>query len=65
MRMEQIINFCREPKPLSEIMELIGLKHRENFMNIYINPLIDSGRLGMIDPNHPKSRNQMYVIKEN
>ena len=65
LRMEQIINFCREPKPLSEIMELIGLKHRENFMNIYINPLIDSGRLGMIDPNHPKSRNQMYVIKEN
>ena len=55
------MEFCIEPRSLSEILELLGLKNRENVMTVYINPMIEAGTLRMTEPDNPTSRNQMYV----
>ena len=36
-----IIEFCKEPKSVKEIMEYIGLKHRPTFIYDYLNPLLE------------------------
>lgn len=56
-----ILEFCREPKSVKEIMEYIGLKHRPTFMYDYLNPLLEKDKLQMTIPDKPKSRNQKYV----
>lgn len=64
LRREQIMAFCVEPKPLFDIMQHVGLKNRENFMDVYINPMLAAGVLKMTEPDNPTSRNQMYVTAE-
>ena len=61
MRKKQLLVFCAEPKSLFEILQFLGLKNRENIMNVYINPMIAAGLLEMTEPDNPTSRNQMYV----
>ncbi len=61
LRKEQILRFCIEPQSLLDIMQHFELKNRENFMAVYINPLIASGDLEMTEPENPRSRNQKYV----
>ena len=61
LRREQIMAFCVEPKSLFDIMKQVGLKNRENFMDVYINPMLATGVLKMTEPDNPTSRNQMYV----
>lgn len=61
MRKEQILEFCVEPQSLSDILQHLGLKDRENLMEVYINPMIGAGVLEMTEPDNPTSRNQMYV----
>ena len=61
LRKKQILEFCVEPKSLSDIMQHAGLKDRKNMISVYINPMIDAGVLEMTEPNNPTSRNQMYV----
>lgn len=56
--------FCAEPKSLFDIMQQMGLKNRENFMKVYINPMLAAGVLKMTEPDNPTSRNQMYVTAE-
>lgn len=60
---EAIIKYCKEPKSLKELMEKFEFKHRTNFKNKYINPLIDIGRLALTIPNKPNSKNQKYISK--
>jgi len=57
LRKEQILEFCVEPQSLSDILQHLGLKDRENLMEVYINPMIGAGT----EPDNPTSRNQMYV----
>lgn len=56
-----ILEFCREPKSVKEIMEYIGLKHRPTFIYDYLNPLLEKNKLQMTIPDKPKSRNQKYI----
>lgn len=56
-----ILEFCREPKSVKEIMEYIGLKHRPTFVYDYLNPLLEKNKLQMTLPDKPKSRNQKYI----
>ena len=55
------MEFCVEPQSLSDILQHLGLKDRENLMEVYINPMIGAGVLEMTEPDNPTSRNQMYV----
>ena len=61
LRKEQILKFCMAPKSLSDILQHLGLKNRENLMDVYINPMIGAGVLEMTEPDNPTSLNQMYV----
>ena len=38
---QAILEFCREAKSSSEIMQFIGMKHRTYFRNNILNPLIE------------------------
>ncbi len=59
--LNEIIAFCSTPKSLTEIMEHIGLKHRHNVKQRYIDPLIEGGFLIMTNPEKPNSRFQKYL----
>jgi ATP-dependent DNA helicase RecG len=56
-----IVEYCREPKTLKEIMQFIGLKHRPHFIETILNPLLRAGLISMAVPDKPKSRFQKYV----
>ncbi len=59
--MQKILDFCIEPKSLSDILEFLGLKDRENLMDNYLNPLTNDGKLRMTDPDNPTNRKQQYI----
>lgn len=56
----QIIEFCKEPRSMAEIMEKFGFDSRTSFRRKYLNSLVDGGRLKMTLPDKPKSKNQKY-----
>lgn len=58
---KDILDFCQTPKAKKEIMEHIGLKHRNNFDVLYLRPLLLNNSLQMTIPKKPKSKNQKYV----
>ncbi len=64
LRRKQILEFCVEPKSLFDILQHLGLKNRENLMDVYISPMIGAGILEMTEPDNPTSRNQMYVTRK-
>ena len=41
-------------KALKEIMAVIGLKDRDNFLKLYLNPAIKEGLVRMLYPNSPR-----------
>ncbi len=47
----------------SEIMNLLGLKHRPTFRNNYIKPALKQGLIEMMIPDKPQSKNQKYRKK--
>ena len=55
-----LLKFCIDPKPISELMDLLEWKNRTKFRDRFITPLIDSGWLAMTIPEKPKSRLQKY-----
>lgn len=57
---EKIVEFCKEPRSLAEIMRYLGYKDRVKFKKKYINPLLGNA-LAMTIPDKPNSRNQKYV----
>lgn len=58
-----ILEFCKAPKSLKEIMNEFGFKDRKNFMERHIKPLIDLEKMEITLPDKPNSRNQKYVRK--
>ena len=57
---EKIIEFCREPRSLSEIAEYCGFKNNRNFRERYLNPLLGK-QIHMTIPDKPTSRLQRYI----
>lgn len=60
-KIKLILEFCKTPKSIKEIMEYIGLKHRPTFIYNYLNPLLEQEKIQMTIPEKPKSRNQKYI----
>ncbi len=57
--MEQIIEFCKEPKSASEIMKRFNLE-RSYFRRHYLDKMLETGVLHRTEPDKPKSRKQKY-----
>lgn len=62
---DKILEFCKEPRKLSEIMEMMKYRHKTNFKKKYINPLLAESKLQMTVPEKPNSQNQKYIAKTN
>ena len=63
-RIEEILEFCIDPRTREEIQEFTGLKHREHFRKDILNPLIEKGLLKLTIPDKPKSPNQKYYSEK-
>ena len=61
--LKSILNYCKTPKSLREIMEKFEFKHKMNFRNKYINPLIEKGKLSLTISDKSFSKNQKYITK--
>lgn len=61
---DKILEFCQEPRKLSEIMKIMNYKHKSNFKKKYINPLLDENKLQMTVPDKPNSQNQKYIANK-
>ena len=48
------------PQSATELMEKLNLKSRLGFRKNYLQPALDSGLIGMTEPDKPTSKNQKY-----
>lgn len=55
-----ILNFCKEARSISEIMEKFEFGSRTSFRRKYLNTLVKEGKLKMTLPDKTKSKNQKY-----
>ena len=46
----------------AEIQELLGLKHRENFVSNYLTPSLESNHIEMTIPETPTHQEQRYRL---
>lgn len=49
---------------ISEIMKVLGLKHRPNFLEYHLNPAIKEGYVRMLYPESPSHPRQKYLLTE-
>jgi fido (protein-threonine AMPylation protein) len=47
---------------LKEMMMVIGLKGRDNFLNLYLEPAITEGYIRLLYPNSPRHPRQKYLL---
>ena len=57
---EEILEFCKEPKTIKEILEKFNFKSSPTLRRDYIKPLLKIGKLQMLNPEKPTSKNQKY-----
>ncbi len=60
----QVINVIDGEMKRSEIMEKLGLTHRENFINNYLDPALKMGLIESTYPENPKHPKQKYRLTE-
>ena len=58
---QTVINFCYVPRSSTEILQRLGLTRQTKNIKTYITDLVAMGFLRMIDPEHPRSKNQKYL----
>jgi Fic family protein len=65
-QVRRLLSVMKERTPLgaSELMQLLGLNHRQSFRNSYLVPALDAGLLEMTDPSSPRSPQQQYRMSE-
>lgn len=59
--LSEILEYCKTPKSIKEILEFCGVKSRTTFIKNHLAPLISEGKLRMTIPDKPNSKNQKYV----
>lgn len=62
---QAVLAFCVAAKTTAEIMEYLGLNHREHFRSVILKPLLDKGLLSLTIPDKPTSPNQKYITVSN
>ena len=55
-----IIDFCKDPKSVQEIMAEFDFDSRTSFRRKYLTPMLKNGVLKMTIPEKPSSKNQKY-----
>lgn len=44
------------------MMDALGLKGRDSFLNLYLNPAINKGYVRLLYPNSPRHPRQKYLL---
>ncbi len=60
---QAVLQFCITPKTTGQIMEHLGLSHREHFRASILKPMIEKELLILTIPDKPTSPKQKYVSK--
>lgn len=60
-RFFELVEFCKDARTRDEMQHFIGITSRSYFRKAYIKPLLESGRLKMLIPDKPNSKNQKYI----
>lgn len=47
---------------ISQLMEILALKHRPNFLEYHLNPAISDGYVRMLYPQSPRHPRQKYLL---
>ena len=47
---------------IAEMMKVLGLKHRPNFLQYHLNPAMKEGYICMLYPNSPRHPRQKYLL---
>lgn len=63
-QVELILNTCKKPAEIKDLMNLLELHNRTKFRNKYIKPLLGEKLLVMTEPNKPTSSKQKYYTTE-
>ena len=58
----RILEICREPRSLTEIMNDLDIVHRSHFKKRRMDPLIRVGLVRMTEPDSPRAPRQMYFL---
>ena len=57
-----IIAIGTDEKSVREIMEVVGLKNRPNFLEYSLTPALQNGLVTMKYPNSPRHPRQKYIL---
>jgi ATP-dependent DNA helicase RecG len=60
----KIVMKCDVPMKMLELMDHVGVKHRNFFKKTHLQPLLDGGIIQMTNPDKPRASNQKYVLTE-
>lgn len=61
IKLSSVVDFAYSRQ---ELMDILELKHSQNFRNNYLNPLLEGAYLEMTIPDKPRSVNQKYRLTE-
>ena len=59
-KLNELLDYCSEPRMRSEMQEFCGIKTREYFRKKILAPMVQAGKLLLTIPDKPKSPNQKY-----
>lgn len=59
--MRKILLFCTTPRSRNEIAEYMGVETPSYIVRKYLRPLLEKGKLRLLIPDAPKSKNQRYL----
>ena len=57
-----LLTIGNEELSIKEMLEALGLKNRESFMNVYLNPAIKEKYVRQLYPNKPRHPRQKYLL---
>ena len=60
--MMRLLDYCKKERSVKEMLTVLGLKHRETFLNNYLHPLMKDELVIMTIPDKPRSPRQKYTI---
>lgn len=61
VKIQRLLLFCSQPRSRDEMMKEIAIKDRKYFVQSYLNPLLESGKLKRTIPDKPRSSKQKYI----
>ncbi|MDO8724208.1 MAG: hypothetical protein Q7J31_18565 [Syntrophales bacterium] len=63
-QVQRLLAICDGALSRAELQEKLGLRHRDNFIEAYLQPALNDGLLEMTIPDKPRSSKQKYRLTE-